>query len=140
MLNMTKAADAKTNFNSFTSNAKIKSVHKNKSPNISCKGCDRRACAYFATNNATSLQQQKELISSSFLYPLYISFINHRIAFSCHSDFGCMAKPLYSLRAAPFPSLLYKLEFDYKTACPFATKQTSCITAPVASTHIVDTL
>ena len=29
-----------------------------------------------------------------FLHPLYISFINHRIAFSCHSDFGCIANPL----------------------------------------------
>ena len=25
---------------------------------------------------------------------LYISFINHRIAFSCHSDLGCIANPL----------------------------------------------
>ena len=29
-----------------------------------------------------------------FLHPLYISFINHFIAFSCHSDFGCIANPL----------------------------------------------
>ena len=37
-------------------------------------------------------ESEKELFVSSFLYALYITSINHFIAFSCHSDFGCIAK------------------------------------------------
>ena len=36
---------------------------------------------------------KKKLFASSFLH-LFITSINHFIAFSCHSDFGCIANPL----------------------------------------------
>ena len=38
---------------------------------------------------------KRKLVVKRISFPhLYISFINHLIAFSCHSDFGCIAKPL----------------------------------------------
>jgi len=54
------------------------------------------------------LQQQKGALSSSFRH-LYITSINHHIAFSCHSDFGCIAKSLcsYAVGALPFGALHY---------------------------------
>ena len=47
----------------------------------------------------------------TFFQLLYISLTNHRIAFSCHSDFGCIAKPLYSLQATALTSWCYALCF-----------------------------
>ena len=44
----------------------------------------------------------KGALPSSFRH-LFITSINHRIAFSCHSDFGCIANPLYSYAVQAFP-------------------------------------
>ena len=45
---------------------------------------------------------EKGSLSSSFRY-LFITSTNHFIAFSCHSDFGCIANPLYSYAVQAFP-------------------------------------
>ena len=52
-------------------------------------------CEFYYIISHAFLQQQKELFLSPFRH-LFIFFINHFIAFSCHSDFGCIANPLYS--------------------------------------------
>ena len=44
----------------------------------------------------------KGALSSPFRH-LCITSINHFIAFSCHSDFGCIANPLYSYAVQAFP-------------------------------------
>ena len=45
---------------------------------------------------------EKGALSSSFRY-LFITSTNHFIAFSCHSDFGCIANPLDSYAVQAFP-------------------------------------
>ena len=54
------------------------------------------------TKFLTSPISEKELFSSSFRH-LFITSTNHFIAFSCHSDFGCIANPLYSYAVQAFP-------------------------------------
>ena len=50
----------------------------------------------------------KGALPSSFRH-LFITSTNHCIAFSCHSDFGCIANPLYSyaVQTLPFGAVHY---------------------------------